>query len=65
MNSLYFMIPLALILMVLAVLIFIWALRSGQFEDLDGPAMSVVMDEDQTLTTDSKGDSTKTEGSGE
>ncbi len=48
MNSLYFMIPLALVLMALAVVIFIWALRSGQFEDLDGPAMSVVMDEDQT-----------------
>ncbi len=43
------MIPLALVLMVLAVGIFIWALRSGQFEDLDGPAMSVIMDEDQPL----------------
>ena len=46
------MIPLALILMLLAVVIFIWALRSGQFEDLDGPAISVIMDEDKQQSKD-------------
>lgn len=65
MNSLYFMIPLALILMALAVVIFIWALRSGQFEDLDGPAMSVVMDEDQTLTAEPEDEPVKIEDSEE
>ena len=62
MSSLYFMIPLALILMILAVGVFIWALRSGQFEDLDGPAMSVVMDEDKTLNEDATNPADKADG---
>ena len=48
MISLYLMIPLGLALMGLAIWLFVWALKSGQFEDLDGPAWSIIMDEDQT-----------------
>ena len=46
MNILYFLIPLGLLLLGLAVAAFFWAVRSGQFDDLDTPAMSVVMDDD-------------------
>ena len=46
MNILYFLIPLGLILLGLAVAAFFWAVRSGQFDDLETPAMSVVMDDD-------------------
>ena len=46
MNILYLLIPLGLILLGLAVAAFFWAVRSGQFDDLDTPAMSVVMDDD-------------------
>lgn len=46
MNILYLLIPLGLILVGLAVAAFFWAVRSGQFDDLDTPAMSVVMDDD-------------------
>jgi cbb3-type cytochrome oxidase maturation protein len=46
MTILYFLIPLGLLLLGLAVAAFFWAVRSGQFDDLDTPAMSVVMDDD-------------------
>lgn len=46
MNILYFLIPLGLLLLGLAVAAFFWAVRSGQFDDLETPAMSVVMDDD-------------------
>jgi cbb3-type cytochrome oxidase maturation protein len=40
------LIPLGLLLLALAVAAFFWAVRSGQFDDLESPAMSVVMDDD-------------------
>lgn len=46
MNILYLLIPLGLVLLACAVAAFFWAVRSGQFEDLESPAMSVVMDDD-------------------
>ena len=46
MNILYLLIPLGLILLAAAIAAFFWAVRSGQFDDLDTPAMSVVMDDD-------------------
>lgn len=46
MNILYLLIPLGLLLLALAVAAFFWAVRSGQFDDLETPAMSVVMDDD-------------------
>ena len=46
MSILYLLIPLGLVLLGLAIAAFFWAVRSGQFDDLDTPAMSVVMDDD-------------------
>ena len=46
MNILYLLIPLALLLLGLAVWAFFWAVGAGQFDDLDTPAMRVVMDDD-------------------
>lgn len=47
MTILYLLIPLGLILLTLAVGAFFWATRSGQFDDLDSPAWSVVLDDDR------------------
>lgn len=41
MNILYFLVPLALGLAAVGVLGFRWAVRSGQFDDLDSPAVSL------------------------
>ncbi len=47
MTILYLLIPLGLILLCLAVGAFFWATRSGQFDDLESPAWSVVLDDDR------------------
>ena len=44
MDSLYILIPIALILVTLAVAIFFWAVNSGQFEDLDREASRILFE---------------------
>jgi cbb3-type cytochrome oxidase maturation protein len=46
MNVLYLLIPLALLVLGVAVWAFFWAVGSGQFDDLDTPAMRVILDDD-------------------
>lgn len=47
MSILFLLIPLGLMLLGLGVAAFFWATRSGQFDDLESPAWSVVMDDDR------------------
>ena len=47
MNILYLLIPLALALLIIFVGLFFWATRSGQFDDLDSPALRPVLDDDR------------------
>jgi cbb3-type cytochrome oxidase maturation protein len=47
MSMLYVLIPLALMLLAVAVWALIWAIRSGQFDDLESHGWSVVLDDDQ------------------
>ena len=54
MNILYLLIPLGLLLLGLAIAAFFWAVGSGQFDDLDSPAMSVVMDDDTKPATENR-----------
>lgn len=46
MEILYLLIPISLIIMGIAIWVFLWAIRSGQFEDLEGPAHQILMDDD-------------------
>jgi len=46
MNSLFLLIPLGIVLLTGAVWAFFWATGSGQFDDMDSPAWSVVLDDD-------------------
>ena len=46
MNVLYLLIPLALLVLGVAVWAFFWAVGSGHFDDLDTPAMRVILDDD-------------------
>ncbi len=46
MESLYLLIPLSLVLVGVLALILFWSVKSGQFDDLDGPGHSVLMDDD-------------------
>ncbi|TCK17091.1 cbb3-type cytochrome oxidase maturation protein [Thiogranum longum] len=45
-NILFLLIPVSLIIMGIAIWVFLWAIRSGQFEDLEGPAHRILMDDD-------------------
>ncbi len=46
MSILFALIPLAMLLLAFAVWAFFWAVRSGQFDDLDTPAVSILLDDD-------------------
>ena len=45
MPALYVMIPAALMIVGIAIYIFFWAVDSGQYDDLDGPAHSILFDD--------------------
>ena len=47
MTNLVILIPVALLLGAVGLVAFIWALRSGQFDDLDGAAMRILNDDDE------------------
>jgi cbb3-type cytochrome oxidase maturation protein len=45
-DVLYLLIPLSVVLVFLIGVVFWWALRSGQFDDLEGPALKIILDDD-------------------
>lgn len=59
-DILYILIPLSVVLVAVIVAAFLWAIRSGQFDDLEGPAHRILSDEDEqpasspTCTPDSR-----------
>jgi cbb3-type cytochrome oxidase maturation protein len=49
MEVLYLLIPLAMIFVVFIGFLLFWAIRSGQYEDMEGPAHRILMDDDDPL----------------
>jgi cbb3-type cytochrome oxidase maturation protein len=45
MEVLFFLLPVALLFAAVAAGVFVWAARSGQFDDLDTPAVRILHDE--------------------
>lgn len=45
MNILLMLIPISLLLLGVAIWAFVWAVRGGQFDDLDTPALDILHDE--------------------
>lgn len=45
MSNLVYLIPIALLLGGIGLAAFLWSLRSGQYDDLDGAAMRILLDE--------------------
>ncbi len=52
MNSLYLLIPIAVIFVTVAIAIFFWAVDNNQFDDLEGPAHSILFDEPEKSMTE-------------
>ncbi len=46
MEILYLLIPLAVLVMIIALFGLIWAIKNGQFDDMEGPAHRIIMDDD-------------------
>jgi len=46
MEILYLLIPLSVVLVFAIAIAFWWSVRSGQFDDLEGPGFKVLMDDD-------------------
>jgi cbb3-type cytochrome oxidase maturation protein len=48
-ESLYFLIPIALIFCVIAIRLLLWAIDSGQYDDLDKEAWQILADEEPAI----------------
>ena len=48
MEIMYLLIPLSVVLVFAVGALFWWSVRSGQFDDLEGPGYRVLMDDDKT-----------------
>ena len=46
MPALYIIIPVAVVIVGICIVIFFWAVNSGQYDDLDGPAHSILFDDE-------------------
>ena len=55
MESVFLLVPLAAVLAMGTVAALFWAVRSGQFEDLEGPAHRILMDDDPPPPPDQPG----------
>ena len=64
MDILYLLIPLAVVIMIVAVAAFMWAVKSGQYEDMEGPAHRILMDDDDPRIPTSQPDEPGGKGDG-
>ena len=49
MSILYLLIPLGMVLLALSIWAFFWAVRSGQFDDLESPGVEILLDDDRVV----------------
>lgn len=45
MTILYLLVPISLLLVGIAIAVFFWAAKTGQFDDLEGPAQRILHDD--------------------
>ena len=53
MDSLYLLIPIALVFCVIAIRLLLWAIGSGQYDDLDKEAWRILADDDAPAASSS------------
>lgn len=54
MDIIYVLVPLSIVLIGIATLVFFWAVRNGQFDDMDSPAHKILFDDDDPVPTQEK-----------
>ncbi|MCU0934479.1 MAG: cbb3-type cytochrome oxidase assembly protein CcoS [Gammaproteobacteria bacterium] len=55
MEILYLLIPISLAIVVLAIGVFFWAVKSGQYDDLEGPAWRILFDDEDPAQRNKSG----------
>jgi cbb3-type cytochrome oxidase maturation protein len=60
MEVIYLLIPIALLLAVIVAAVFFWSIHSGQFDDLEGPAHKILMDDDKPQVSANSGTNDET-----
>ena len=55
MNVIIYLVPIALLLGLIGLIAFIWSIRSGQYEDLDGAAWRAILDDDDDMDPNKRG----------
>lgn len=55
MESLYLLIPLSVVLVFIIGALFWWSLRNGQYDDLEGPAYRMLLDDKDDFPVDRQG----------
>jgi cbb3-type cytochrome oxidase maturation protein len=51
MESLYFLIPVALIFIAIAIKVLLWAINNGQYDNLDAEAHRILFDDEKNQPT--------------
>lgn len=54
MDIIYVLVPLSILLIAIAIFVFSWAVKGGQFDDLDSPAHKILFDDDEHLINKKK-----------
>jgi cbb3-type cytochrome oxidase maturation protein len=52
MEILYLLIPVSVLIVGIIIWALFWAIRSGQYDDLEGPRHQILMDDDKPVTKD-------------
>lgn len=61
MEVIYGLLPGMLLLGIIGVAVFFWAVRNGQYDDMDGAANRVLLDDDEELNPDNEEQHSSTE----
>ncbi len=59
MQVMYWLIPVAILLLAIAIAAFVWAVRNDQYSDLDSPAYKILFDDDSAQSPVGDESSTK------
>lgn len=57
MDIIYLLLAVALIIVTAIIVVFFWAVNADQFEDLEGPAQRILMDDDEADNAEKKDNS--------
>ena len=58
MTALLYLIPISILLGGVALVVFLWTVRNGQYDDLEGAAVRILTDEDKPLPRPSEEEDT-------